>query len=96
MYRELDYPSVGPEHAHLAARGRARYADASDADALRGFQELARLEGILAALESSHAIGWLLRERQALAGKRVVVNLSGRGDKDMQSILKHLGAEGDA
>ena len=60
------------------------YAD--DADAMRGFEALAELEGILAALESSHAIGWVLRERESLAGRCVLVNLSGRGDKDLDTI----------
>jgi tryptophan synthase beta subunit len=82
----LDYPAVGPEHADLRDRGRARYESCTDEDALRGFEALARLEGILPALESAHALGWLLRERESLAGKRVLVNLSGRGDKDLETI----------
>jgi tryptophan synthase beta chain len=84
----LDYPAVGPEHAQLAEVRRARYERASDADALRGFELLARTEGILPALESAHAIGWIARERRELAGKRVLVNLSGRGDKDLETIAK--------
>ncbi|MEE8468660.1 MAG: tryptophan synthase subunit beta, partial [Planctomycetota bacterium] len=79
----LDYPAIGPEHAALRESGRARYESATDAQALEGFQILARFEGILAALESSHAVGWLLEQRQALAGQRVLLNLSGRGDKDL-------------
>lgn len=86
----LDYPAVGPEHTHLREVGRAVYESATDADALAGFQILARLEGILPALESSHAVGWLLRNQERLAGKRVLVNLSGRGDKDMATILEAL------
>jgi tryptophan synthase beta subunit len=82
----LDYPAVGPEHAELFARGRARYATASDRDALDGFDALARSEGILAALESAHAIGWLLREKRELAGRCALVNLSGRGDKDLETL----------
>lgn len=82
----LDYAAVGPEHADLRARGRARYESCTDEDALRGFEILARLEGILPALESAHAVGWLLRERASLARKRVLVNLSGRGDKDLETI----------
>jgi tryptophan synthase beta subunit len=61
---------------------------ASDEDALDGFRALARCEGILAALESSHAVGWLLREPAAIAGKRVLLNLSGRGDKDLETLAK--------
>ena len=84
----LDYPAVGPEHAQLHASGRARYVSASDDDALAGFHALARSEGILAALESAHAIGWLLRERAQIAGRHVLVNLSGRGDKDLETLAK--------
>ncbi len=82
----LDYAAVGPEHADLRERGRARYEFCTDEDALRGFEILARLEGILPALESAHAVGWLLRERASLAGQCVLVNLSGRGDKDLETI----------
>jgi tryptophan synthase beta chain len=89
----LDYPAVGPEHAALRAAGRATYERASDDEALAGFQALARLEGILPALESSHALGWAMRERARLAGRRVVLNLSGRGDKDMATIEALLGQE---
>jgi tryptophan synthase beta chain len=82
----LDYPAVGPEHADLHDRGRARYPYATDVEALRGFHALAKLEGILPALESAHAVGWVLKEREALAGKRVLVNVSGRGDKDLDTL----------
>jgi tryptophan synthase beta chain len=71
----LDYPAVGPEHAALSACGRARYVFATDAEALAGFEVLAAKEGILAALESSHAVGWLLVHAGELRGKRVLVNL---------------------
>ncbi|HJM58166.1 MAG TPA: tryptophan synthase subunit beta [Planctomycetota bacterium] len=91
----LDYPSVGPEHAALRAAGRARYESATDEEALAGFKDLAAREGILAALESSHALGWVRREREALAGRSVLVNLSGRGDKDMATILEVLAPEQD-
>ncbi len=84
----LDYPAVGPEHAALHDSGRARYVSATDADALRGFETLSRLEGILPALESAHAIGWILLAAGELRGKRVVVNLSGRGDKDLETIAR--------
>lgn len=89
----LDYPAVGPEHAALRASGRARYESASDEETLVGFKDLAAMEGILAALESSHALGWVRRERKSLAGRSVLVNLSGRGDKDMATILDALAPE---
>jgi tryptophan synthase beta chain len=84
----LDYPAVGPEHADLRARGRVRYEWCNDEDALRGFEMLARHEGILPALESAHAIGWIAREKEALRGKCVLVNLSGRGDKDLDTVAE--------
>lgn len=82
----LDYPAVGPEHAHLREQGRATYSWCTDREALEGFRALARLEGILPALESAHAVAWTLRERRSLRGKRVLVNVSGRGDKDLDTI----------
>jgi len=86
----LDYPSVGPEHAWLAARGRSEYAWIDDAHALEGFQWLARTEGILPALESSHAVAWLRNTLGQLApGTVVLLNLSGRGDKDVETV-RHL------
>jgi tryptophan synthase beta chain len=79
----LDYPAVGPEHALLHDLGRVRYDCVRDAEALDAFRMLARDEGILPALESSHAVAWVAREREALKNRVVVVNLSGRGDKDL-------------
>jgi len=87
----LDYPAVGPEHAALRESGRARFESATDEQALAGFQLLARTEGILPALESSHALGWVAEHRAELAGKRVLINLSGRGDKDLDSLADLLG-----
>ncbi|MFM2416098.1 MAG: hypothetical protein RL385_821 [Pseudomonadota bacterium] len=88
----LDYPSVGPEHAFLRDTGRATYLSVTDAEALQGFQQLARTEGILAALESSHAIAALPKIVARIGpGKDVVVCLSGRGDKDMETITRALG-----
>jgi tryptophan synthase beta chain len=86
----LDYPAVGPEHAWLAERGRARYVRAGDAAALDAFVALARLEGIVPALESAHAVAWLLSEegRAAARGRLVLVNLSGRGDKDVDAVRR--------
>jgi len=90
----LDYPALGPEHAWLADEGRAEYVSATDAEALDAFQALARLEGILPALESSHALAWVLREGRTLGpDARVIVNLSGRGDKDVSEVLRVLGRE---
>lgn len=87
----LDYPGVGPEHAYLSAIGRVHYGLANDAEAFDAFQTLCRTEGILPALESSHALAWVLRHHGELpAGGHVVVNLSGRGDKDMDIVEQHL------
>jgi tryptophan synthase beta chain len=91
----LDYPALGPEHAWLADRGLVEYSTATDAEALAAFEALARLEGILPALESAHALAWVLREGPALGGEaRVVVNLSGRGDKDVSEVLRVTGRGG--
>ena len=88
----LDYCSVGPEHAHYHDLGRARFEWATDAEALQGFDWMTQKEGIMPALESAHAIGWLLSERCRLpSGALVVVNLSGRGDKDVDSVLRAKG-----
>jgi len=84
----LDYPAVGPEHARLAELQRAEYVDCTDELALAGFERLAKTEGILPALESSHAIGWLLENASRLTAERVILNLSGRGDKDLDSIAQ--------
>jgi len=91
----LDYPGVGPEHAQLAADGRARYEAATDDEAIAGFQLLSVTEGIVPALESAHAIGWLAREsgRQVPVGSTVLVTLSGRGDKDVAQIAERLTGE---
>ncbi|GIV00775.1 MAG: tryptophan synthase subunit beta [Actinomycetota bacterium] len=89
----LDYPGVGPEHSYLKDAGLARYEAATDREALEGFRALATLEGILPALEPAHAIGWLLR-RPLPEGSRVLVCLSGRGDKDLETVRRALAAEG--
>ncbi len=88
----LDYPGVGPEHAHLAAIGRAEYPSADDDEVLEALQRLARTEGIIAALESAHAVAWLCREagRSIPEGSSVLVGLSGRGDKDMAQVVSLL------
>jgi tryptophan synthase beta chain len=90
----LDYPAVGPEHAFLRDQGRAEYTTADDRSALQAFQSLARSEGILAALESSHAVAEAVRLAPQLSRDHLLlVNLSGRGDKDLETILKALGKE---
>ncbi|MCB0861748.1 MAG: tryptophan synthase subunit beta [Solirubrobacterales bacterium] len=85
----LDYPGTGPEHAHLRDIGRARYVAVSDQDALAAFRRLSKLEGIIPALESSHAIAWILGEGKVgdSDGNYDVLCLSGRGDKDLAEVL---------
>ena len=84
----LDYPSIGPEHAYLQEVGRIEYHDCSDDLALEAFHRLSETEGIIPALESAHALGWLLRNGDAIKrGSVVVVNLSGRGDKDVPQVM---------
>ncbi|HEY3215599.1 MAG TPA: tryptophan synthase subunit beta [Candidatus Eisenbacteria bacterium] len=85
----LDYPALGPEHAWLAEQRLAEYTHATDQEALDAFETLSRLEGILPALETAHAVAWVLREGPALGRETtVVVNLSGRGDKDVEEVLR--------
>ncbi len=93
----LDYPGIGPEHAHLAGLGRARYATADDAAVLDAFQRLARTEGIIPALESAHAIAWVVARagtEDLPSGSTVLVNLSGRGDKDVAQVRDLLRPRG--
>jgi tryptophan synthase beta chain len=90
----LDYPGVGPEHAYLATIGRARYIAVTDPEVLDAFALLARTEGIIPALESAHALAWISRERGRLAGKAVLVNMSGRGDKDVEQVARLMGDAG--
>ncbi len=88
----LDYPALGPEHAWLLDQGLAEYSSATDAEALVAFESLARLEGILPALESAHALAWVAREGRRLGRDTLVlVNLSGRGDKDVAEVLRVTG-----
>ncbi|UGS37484.1 tryptophan synthase subunit beta [Capillimicrobium parvum] len=86
----LDYPGTGPQHAHLRDTGRARYEAVTDVQALDAFRTLAELEGIIPALESSHAVAWVLGEG---AGELDLICLSGRGDKDLAEALERLGIE---
>jgi tryptophan synthase beta chain len=93
----LDYPGVGPEHSYLKATGRAEYVSVTDEEALDAFERLARLEGIIPALESAHAVAWLLREgRRYTDAGPVVICLSGRGDKDVQHVASLRGGAPDA
>jgi tryptophan synthase beta chain len=87
----LDYPGVGPEHSYLKSIGRAEYAAVTDAQALEALQRLCRLEGIIPALETAHAFAWLETLCPTLApGTEVILNLSGRGDKDVNTVAEHL------
>ncbi len=93
----LDYAAVGPEHAFLHAQGRAEYHAVSDEQAIAGFQLLARTEGIIPALESSHAIAYLTDPAAGFAaGDVLLVNVSGRGDKDVDSVQRRLEGRDDA
>ncbi len=82
----LDYPGVGPEHSYLKTIDRAKYYAVSDEEALKAFQILSRTEGIIPALESSHAVAWVIKNAEKLKGKTVLINLSGRGDKDVSQV----------
>jgi tryptophan synthase beta chain len=94
----LDYPGLGPEHAHLAATGRAEYTMANDAEVLEAFRLLSHTEGIIPALESAHAVAWVARSAgtDALpAGSTVLITLSGRGDKDVAQVREIFGRDPD-
>ncbi len=85
----LDYPGAGPEHAHLRDTGRAHYVAVTDEDALLAFRRIAKLEGIIPALESSHALAWVMANPDGAADALDLVCLSGRGDKDLAEVLAH-------
>ncbi|MFA7247348.1 MAG: pyridoxal-phosphate dependent enzyme, partial [Dehalococcoidia bacterium] len=90
----LDYPGVGPEHSYYKDRNRVKYVSAGDEEALEAFQLLSRLEGILPALESSHALAYTIKlARDMDKSNLIVVNLSGRGDKDVQVVAGALGVQ---
>jgi len=91
----LDYPGVGPEHAYLASVGRAEYPSVTDEEVVEAFQLLSRTEGIIPALESAHALAWVVRESTSLKGQVVLLNLSGRGDKDVDQMMDILGPGSD-
>ena len=87
----LDYPGVGPEHSYLASVGRAEYPTVTDDEVISAFQLMARSEGIIPALECAHAMAWIVREAPKMQGKVVLMNLSGRGDKDVGQMMEILG-----
>jgi tryptophan synthase beta chain len=88
----LDYPGVGPEHSHLKDIGRAEYVSISDKEALEAFSVLSRIEGILPALESAHALAFAAKlAKSAGRDQIIVVNLSGRGDKDLDTVIQEMG-----
>lgn len=87
----LDYPGIGPEHAYLKSIGRVKYDSITDNEAISAFKLLCRLEGIIPALESSHAIAYTIKiAKNYRKNDSIIVNLSGRGDKDMGTILEHI------
>ena len=91
----MDYPGVGPEHAWLKDSGRADYVAITDEEALQAFHDCCRIEGIIPALESSHAIAYACKLAKTLPkDKTILVNLSGRGDKDMHTVAQATGSEG--
>jgi tryptophan synthase beta chain len=90
----LDYPGVGPEHAWLKDSGRAEYVAVTDDEALRAFHDLCRYEGIIPALESSHAVAYAAKIAPDLPKDAILlVNLSGRGDKDMHTVAERSGIQ---
>jgi tryptophan synthase beta chain len=89
----LDYPGVGPEHSYLKTAGRAQYVAVTDEEALEGFQILCRTEGIIPALESAHAVAYAMKLAGTVKGQIILVNLSGRGDKDMDIVIDALGVK---
>ena len=90
----LDYPAIGPEHCHLNDIGRVVYDSVTDEEALEAFQLLSKIEGIIPALESSHAIAYVVKKAKEMGeGKSIIVSLSGRGDKDIDSVFARLGGK---
>jgi tryptophan synthase beta chain len=86
----LDYPGIGPEHSYLASIGRVHYEQVNDAEVIEAFTRTSRREGIIPALEPAHALAWVYREAPSLAGQTVLINLSGRGDKDVAQMMDVL------
>ncbi|GAA3551714.1 tryptophan synthase subunit beta [Zobellella aerophila] len=92
----LDYPGVGPEHSFLKTEGKVSYHAISDDETLAAFYKLSRLEGIIPALESAHAVAWAIKHGQANPGQTILINLSGRGDKDIDYVTETFGFEAKA
>jgi len=86
----LDYPGVGPEHSYLASIGRAEYPCVNDAEVISAFQVMSRSEGIIPALECAHPMAWIIREAPKMQGQTILMNLSGRGDKDVAQMMEIL------
>jgi len=86
----LDYPGVGPEHSYLASIGRAEYPCVNDAEVISAFQVMSRSEGIIPALECAHPMAWIIREGPKMQGQTILMNLSGRGDKDVAQMMEIL------
>ena len=84
----MDYPGVGPKHCYLHETGRVKYDVVTDAEAIDAFYELSRHEGIIPALESSHAVAYALKLAKKYPKEKILINLSGRGDKDIEFVLK--------
>lgn len=90
----LDYPGIGPEHAMLHDTGRARYVPITDEEAVNAFEYLSRIEGIIPAVESAHAVAYAMKYAKTLSkDKIIVVNISGRGDKDVAAIARYRGVK---
>ena len=90
----LDYPGVGPEHAWLKDTGRAKYDAVTDREALQAFHDLTRIEGIIPALESSHALAYVTKLAPTMrSDQSILINLSGRGDKDMHTVAATEGID---
>ena len=87
----LDYPGIGPEHSWLHEIGRVQYVGATDDEALHAFQLCSKLEGIIPALETAHGLAQIIKMAPEMKGKSIVLNLSGRGDKDIFTVAHHLG-----
>ena len=91
---ELDYPGIGPEHANLAAAGRAQYVPITDEEAVQAFEYLSKTEGIIPAIESAHAIAYAMKLAPTMKPEEtIVVNVSGRGDKDVAAIARYRGVD---
>ncbi len=87
----MDYPSSGPEHAFLRDLGRVKYDVVGDDEAIDAFFELSRMEGIIPALESSHAVAYAIKLAKTMGKGSILINLSGRGDKDMDYVIENYG-----